>query len=68
VVIRNTFALPDLKTQPYSVNLILDKTIAQSLKKGAKVDAINIVTLNNKEVQKVEYVQSAQALKEIIEK
>ncbi|WP_419769582.1 MAG: hypothetical protein ACNI3C_09575 [Candidatus Marinarcus sp.] len=68
VVIRNTFALPDLKTQPYSVNLILDKTIADSLKKGAKTDVINIVTLNNKQVQKIEYVESAQALKAIIER
>ena len=68
VVIRNTFALPDLKTQPYSVNLILDEAIAKSFKKGAKVDGINIVTLNNKHVQKVEYIQSAQELKAIIER
>jgi hypothetical protein len=68
VVIRNTFALPDLKTQPYSVNLILDGAIADSFKKGAKVDKINIVTLNNKHVQKIEYVETAQQLKTIIEK
>ncbi len=67
VVIRNTFALPDLKTQPYSVNLILDGAIAKSLKKGAKADAITIVTLNNKQVQKVEYIETIQALKAIIE-
>ena len=67
VVIRNTFALSDLKTQPYSVNLILDEAIATSFKKGANVDAINIVTLHNKNVQKVEYIDSAQALKAIIE-
>jgi hypothetical protein len=67
VVIRNTFALPDLKTQPYSVNLILDKAIAESFKKGAKVDGINIVTLNNKQVQNVQYIESVQALKAIIE-
>ena len=68
VVIRNTFALPDLKTQPYSVNLILDGAIADSFKKGAKVDKINIVTLNNKQVQKIEYIETAQQLKTIIEK
>ena len=67
VVIRNTFALPDLKTQPYSVNLILDEAIAKSFKKGAKVDAINIVTLHNRQVQKVEYIESTQAFKAIIE-
>lgn len=68
VVIRNTFALPDLKTEPYSVNLILDEEIAKSFKKGAKVDGINIVTLNHKQVQKVHHVESVQELKAIIEK
>lgn len=68
VMIRNTFALPDLKTQPYSVNLILDETIASSLKKGAKVDGITVVTLKNKQVEKVEYVESAEALKTKIER
>ena len=67
-MIRNTFALPDLKTQPYSVNLILDETIATSLKKGAKVDGITVVTLANKRVEKVEYVESVEALKAIIER
>ncbi len=67
VVIRNTFALPDLKTQPYSVNLILEQTIADAFKKGAKVDGITIVTLNNKRVEKVEFVEDANALKTIIE-
>ncbi len=68
VMIRNTFALSDLKTQPYSVNLILDETIASSLKKGAKVDGITVVTLKNKQVEKVEYVESAEALKTKIER
>ena len=68
VVIRNTFALPDLKTQPYSVNLILDGTIAASLKNGAKVDGITVVTLANKRVEKVEYVEGVEALKAMIER
>ncbi len=68
VVIRNTFALPDLRTQPYSVNLILDETIASSLKNGAKVDGITVVTLKNKQVEKVAYVENAEALKAMIEK
>ncbi|WP_156143393.1 hypothetical protein [Sulfurospirillum cavolei] len=68
VVIRNTFALPDLKTQPYSVNLILDETIASSLKKGAKVDGITVVTLKNKQVEKVEYADGVEALKAMIER
>ena len=68
VVIRNTFALSDLKTQPYSVNLILDEAIATSLKKGAKVDGITVVTLANKQVEKVDYVEGAEALKVMIEK
>lgn len=68
VVIRNTFALPDLKTQPYSVNLILDASIAETLKKGAKVDGITMVTLKNRRVEKVEYVEDVEALKAIIER
>jgi len=68
VVIRNTFALPDLKTQPYSVNLILDETIAASLKNGAKVDGITVVTLKNKQVEKVAYAESVEALKAMIER
>jgi hypothetical protein len=68
VVIRNTFALPDLKTQPYSVNLILDETIAASLKNGAKVDGITVVTLKNKQVEKVEYAEGVEALKAMIER
>ncbi|ARU49873.1 hypothetical protein [Sulfurospirillum diekertiae] len=68
VVIRNTFALPDLKTQPYSVNLILDGTIAASLKNGAKVDGITVVTLKNKQVEKVEYADGVEALKAMIER
>ncbi len=62
VVIRNTFALPDLKSQKYSVNLIYDKSIAESFKKGVQSDKITIVTLNNKEIQKVEYASTAQEL------
>ena len=68
IVIRNTFALPDLKTQPYSVNLILDEKIAKAFKNGAKTDAITIVTLSNKRVKKVIFVKDATALKTAIEK
>lgn len=67
VVIRNTFALPDLKTQPYSVNLILDGAIAEKFKKGAKIDGITLVSLNHKQVEKVEYVGDSEALKRAIE-
>jgi len=68
VVIRNTFALPDLKTQAYSVNLILDESIAMSLKKEAKVDGITVVTLHNKQVENVEHTENTEGLKVIIEK
>ena len=68
VVIRNTFALPDLKTQPYSVNLILDGAIAEKFKKGAKIDGITLVSLNHKQVEKVVYVENTEALKAMIER
>ena len=62
VVIRNTFALPDLKKQHYSVALILDKKISEDFKKDAKTDEIAVATLNNRKIEKVEYFKSAEAL------
>ncbi len=63
VVIRNTFALPDLKKQHYSVALIFDKKISEDFKKGAKTDEIAVATLKNGKIEKVEYLQSTEALK-----
>ena len=62
VVIRNTFALPDLKKQHYSVILMLDKKISEDFKKDAKTDKIAIATLNSGTIEKVEYLKSIEDL------
>jgi len=63
-VIRNTFALPDLKKSNYSVLLIYDKMIAKSFKNEDKADKIAIVTINNKEIKSVKYITTDKELKE----
>ena len=63
VVIRNTFALPDLKKQHYSVILILDKKISDDFKKDAKTDEIAVATVKSGKIEKVQYLKSAEELK-----
>jgi len=63
VVIRNTFALPDLKKQHYSVALIFDKKISEDFKKDAKTSEIAVATLINGKIEKVEYLKSVEELK-----
>jgi len=62
-VIRNTFALPDLKKSPYSVLLIYDENIAKSLKNEKEAGKIAIVTLKNGVVDKVKYITTTKELK-----
>jgi uncharacterized protein YxeA len=62
-VIRNTFALPDLKKSPFSVLLIYDKAIAKTFKNEAQADKIAVVTLNNKTIESVAYITTADELK-----
>ena len=63
VVIRNTFALPDLKKSEFSVLLIYDKTIAAQIKNEEKADKIAIVTLDNSVITQVKYIQTVEELK-----
>ena len=62
-VIRNTFALPDLKKSDYSVLLIYDGKIAKQFKNDANADKIALVTLNNGKVAAVKYLATAEELK-----
>jgi hypothetical protein len=62
-VIRNTFALPDLKKSNYSVLLIYDKQIAKSLKNEQEADKIAIVTLDNKVVKSVDFITTEDELR-----
>lgn len=61
-VIRNTFALPDLKKSSFSVLLIYDKAIASQIKNDAQADKIAIVTLKNKKVINTIYIQTKEEL------
>ena len=63
VIIRNTFALPDLKKQHYSVILILDRKISKDFKKDAKTDEIAVATLKGGTIEKVTYLKNAEELK-----
>lgn len=63
VVIRNAFAMPDLKKSDYPVILIYDGAIAKKFRDEAQKDAIMIVHLENKKVTDVSFVTDADALK-----
>ena len=65
-VIRNTFALPDLKKSAYSVLLIYDKNIAKQLKNEKEADKIAVVTLENSVVNAVKYITTEEELKTIL--
>jgi hypothetical protein len=62
-VIRNTFALPDLRKSAYSVLLIYDKEIAKKFKDETKADKIAVVTLNKGKIEAVKYISTADELK-----
>ncbi len=65
-VIRNTFALPDLKKSSFSVLLIYDKNIAKQLKNKKEADKIAVVTLENGVVKTVKYISNEEELKNIL--
>ncbi len=61
-VIRNAFAMPDLKKSDYPVLLIYDANIAKNFRDEAHKDAIMIVTLENKKVSDIQFVTDVAAL------
>jgi hypothetical protein len=61
-VIRNAFAMPDLKKSNYPVLLIYDASIAAKFRDDSKQDSIMIVSLENKKVTDIQFVSDAQAL------
>ncbi len=65
-VIRNTFALPDLKKSAYSVLLIYDKNISKQLKNEKEAEKIAVVTLENGVVKTTKYVGSEEELKTLL--
>ena len=65
-VIRNTFALPDLKKSTYSVLLIYDKNIAKQLKNEKEAEKIAVVTLENGVIKATKYIDSEEELKRLL--
>ncbi|RLA79343.1 MAG: hypothetical protein DRG78_13135 [Epsilonproteobacteria bacterium] len=61
-VIRNTFALPDLRKSRFSVLLIYDKAIASQIKDESKADKIAILTLDNGVITATKYIQTQEEL------
>ena len=66
VVIRNAFALPDLRKSDYSVLLIYDKKLAAKLKNRENADKITLVYLENKKIKDVKYITSQKELEEAL--
>ena len=62
-VIRNTFALPDLQKSAYSVLLIYDGKISETLKNGAETDKIVIANMKEGVVESIKFVTTADELK-----
>ncbi len=65
-VIRNAFAMPDLKKSAYPVLLIYDGTIAAKFRDEAQKNSIMIVSLENKKVTSVKFADDADTLKALL--
>lgn len=61
-VIRNTFALPDLKKSAYSVILLYEGDIATKFKNNDKAEHIAIVNMENGVVKSVSYIDTEDEL------
>jgi len=64
VVIRNTFALPSLKKNDFSVLLIYEAAISKQMKQAAQADKVAVVSLKNGIITAVKYVSSSQELQD----
>ena len=65
-VILNTFALPDFKKSNYPILLIYDKNMAKKLKENKDINKIVVISLDNKEVKKIEYAKDEKELKKLL--
>ncbi len=66
VVIRNAFAMPDLKKSAYPVILIYDPKIAAKFRDDSQKDAIMIVSLDHKKVTSVKFAEDVDTLKALL--
>lgn len=65
-IIRNTFALPDLRKSSYPVLLVYDKAIASQIKNDTKADKIAVVLLKDGTITDTHYISTAQELKTVL--
>jgi hypothetical protein len=66
-VIRNMFAMPDLKKSSYPVILIYDKATSDKFRVDSKKDKIMVVTLDKKVVKSIDYCSDTKELEGLLE-
>jgi hypothetical protein len=66
IVIRNAFAMPDLKESAYPVLLIYDPAISAKFRDDAHKDEIMIMTLEDKTIKDIKFIKTADKLKEAL--
>jgi hypothetical protein len=66
VVIRNAFAMPDLKESNYPVLLMYDPVIASKFRDEAHKDEIMILSLEDKTIKDIKFVNDASSLSEAL--
>ncbi len=62
VFIRNAFIIPELQQRPSAVILIYEEEFAERFRYDAKKEAIKIVTLDNKKVTNIQFVNTLEEL------
>jgi len=65
-IIYNLFALPDMQESKYPVLLILDEKNAKRFKNENKKDYLMIISLSQKVITKIEFVNNQKDLNKII--
>ena len=62
VIIRNAFALPDLRNSSYTMLLLYDEGIVKQFKDEANIEKIAIVTLENAVVKSTQFISTEEEL------
>ena len=65
-VIRNAFAMPDLKQSAYPVILMYTDAVASKFRDEAQKAAIMIISLENKKITSVKFAEDAETLKALL--
>ncbi len=68
VVIRNTFALPDLRKSEFPIVLIYEKELSKKLDGGVKEGEFEIIVLDNSKIEDIIVTDDTAKMQEILEK